>query len=49
MVVDCRTSVACLLIPFTEMLKKQASQQGVEYNRLADAHNAAVSALPHTP
>jgi hypothetical protein len=32
-----------LLTPCTETLKKQASQQGVEYNRLADAHNAAVS------
>lgn len=42
-VVGRRTFVACLLILFTETLKKQAAQQGVEYNRLADAHNAAVS------
>ncbi|GFZ45038.1 hypothetical protein JCM24511_02764 [Saitozyma sp. JCM 24511] len=28
-----------------ETLKKQAAQQGVEYNRLADAHNAATGSV----
>lgn len=32
-----------MLIGVSDTLKKQASQQNAEYNRLADEHNKAVS------